>query len=260
MTLSEYIDSQASKGRYSFTIEEAMNTTDSSYTATLAALRRLIRKGFVASPYRGFYVIVPPEYRHIGCLPPEQFVPDLMKRLGIKYYAGLLSAAEFYGASHQRPQVFQVVSNKNRPAINCGKVSIKFIARKNVEKMPTIERNTPRGHIIISSPETTTFDLVGYSGHCGALSNIVTIFSELNEQLRAEEIEKIAPLSPVSWSQRLGYLFEISGNMKLTESLSDYVKTHAKDYTLFSLSSKSQETTRSSRWKLIINEFVEPDL
>jgi hypothetical protein len=58
---------------------------------------------------RGFHVIVPPEYRSLGCLPPEQFAPALMETLGMPYYAGLLSAAQFHGAAHQRPQVFQVV-------------------------------------------------------------------------------------------------------------------------------------------------------
>jgi len=45
-------------------------------------------------PYRGFYVIVSPEYRSLGCRPAEQFIPDLMEYLGEVYYAGLLSAAE----------------------------------------------------------------------------------------------------------------------------------------------------------------------
>ncbi|RLA20598.1 MAG: hypothetical protein DRQ56_02820 [Gammaproteobacteria bacterium] len=37
------------------------------------ALNRLILKGELASPQRGFYVIVPPEYQQLGCLPAEQF-------------------------------------------------------------------------------------------------------------------------------------------------------------------------------------------
>jgi hypothetical protein len=43
-----------------------------------AQLRRLKEQGLIAEPVRGFLVIVPPEYRHLGCLPAEQFVPQLM--------------------------------------------------------------------------------------------------------------------------------------------------------------------------------------
>ncbi|MCW5589375.1 MAG: hypothetical protein KIT27_06885 [Legionellales bacterium] len=38
----------------------------------------------------------------------------MMKYLDAEYYVALLSAAGFYGASHQKPMVFQVVSKKNR--------------------------------------------------------------------------------------------------------------------------------------------------
>src|SRR5204862_425249 len=78
-----------------------------SLAAVQAALRRLKRRGEIADPYRGFHVIVPPEYRRLGCLPAEQFVPQLMRVLGETYYVALLSAAELHGAAHQRPQAFQ---------------------------------------------------------------------------------------------------------------------------------------------------------
>lgn len=58
-------------------------------------------------PFRGFHVIVPPEYRNLGCLPPDQFVPQLMEHLGLVYYAGLLSAARLHGAAHRAPMVFK---------------------------------------------------------------------------------------------------------------------------------------------------------
>lgn len=47
---------------------------------------------------RRFYVIVPSEYRSLSCLPADQFIPALMKHLGLAYYAGLLTAAQYYGS------------------------------------------------------------------------------------------------------------------------------------------------------------------
>ena len=55
-----------------------------------------MKKREIAMPYQGFYVIVPPGYRSLGCRPAEQFIPDLMNYLGEYYYVGLLSAAEYH--------------------------------------------------------------------------------------------------------------------------------------------------------------------
>ena len=59
--------------------------------------------------------IVSQEFRDKGCLPASHFIPYLMEHLGEKYYAGLLSAAEYHGAAHQRTQVFQVLVARNNP-------------------------------------------------------------------------------------------------------------------------------------------------
>ena len=112
----DYVTSLAADGRYMFSSPEAQNALGVSAEAARAALHRLARQGLIASPVRGIHVIVPPEYRSLGCLPAEQFIPELMKRLGAAYYAGLLSAAQFHGAAHHRPQEFQVmVSSARRP-------------------------------------------------------------------------------------------------------------------------------------------------
>ena len=147
--LANIVDELSAKGRFSFTLKEVEALKDSSPSAIKTAIGRLQTKGRVAMPYRGFYVIVPPEYRVIGCLPAEQFIDDLMKHLGEPYYVGLLSAAEYHGAAHHRPQVFQVMVSKARRKIRCGKVLIEFIYRKNVTDVPIKERNTPAGTIVI---------------------------------------------------------------------------------------------------------------
>ena len=109
MFISDYIDALLAKGVFCFSGAEASDALGSGVIATRAALRRLRHKGEVAMPYRGFYVIVPPEYRKMGCLPANQFIPLLMDYLKEPYYAGMLTAAEHYGAAHQRPQAFQVL-------------------------------------------------------------------------------------------------------------------------------------------------------
>lgn len=81
MRAYDFISDLAATGHYSFTSRDAREALGVSADATKLALRRLARKRRIASPARGFHVILPPEYRSLGCLPPEQFVPDLMRWL-----------------------------------------------------------------------------------------------------------------------------------------------------------------------------------
>ncbi len=199
MSVSKILIDLPARGEYCFTMAVAKQLLGSSDVAVHSAIQRLRKKGDIAMPYRGFYVIVPPEYRVLGCLPAEQFIPSLMEHRGEAYYAGLLSAAQYHGAAHHRPQVFQVVTARNKAPLECGKVRVDFIARKNVKEMPTSTINTPRGMLRLASPETTAFDLVGYPRHAGGLDNVATILAELAEKLDPAELAKIAELSPVTW-------------------------------------------------------------
>ena len=125
---ASYVRKLLSRGRFTFTLKQAMDAIKVSKVATRAALRRLKEKIFLATPARGFYVIVPPEYETLGCLPADQWISELMAFYGESYYVGLLSAAELHGAAHHKPQEFQVMVLRNRRMITCGRVTIRFIA------------------------------------------------------------------------------------------------------------------------------------
>ena len=256
----KFISELTANGRYSLTTEEAVSALGSSLVATRAALRRLRQKGELAMPYKGFYVIVPPEFRNIGCLPASHFIPDLMNHLGEKYYAGLLSAAEFHGAAHQRPQVFQVIAAKNKPEIICGKVRVEFIARKNMEKIPTLDFKTPRGYLKISTSAATAFDLVGYPHHAAGLDNVATILSELAEKLDGDELRRIAELSPIAWTQRLGYLLELVGAQDKTESLAEYIVQKKPVVVPLVRSQPCRGIGSLKRWRMIVNTKVEAEV
>ena len=254
------IDDLASRGRYHFTTQEAASLLGSSVPAARAALRRLREKGRVAVPYRGFHVIVPPEYRRLGCLPGDQFVPQLMNHLGLDYYAALLTAGRYHGAAHQQPQVFQVVVAKNRPEITCGQVRVSFVARRNAGEVPTTRINTPRGYLAVSTPEATAFDLVGYSRHSGGLDNVATVLMELSELIDADALASVAGLSPVPWSQRLGYLLEQVGAVDKTGTLARYVADVVNEKTPLAPGALGDSATHDARWRLVVNAEVEPDL
>ncbi len=260
MSASKILIDLPARGKYCFTTAAVKKVLGSSDVAVHSTVQRLRRKGDIAMPYRGFYVIVPPEYRILGCLPAEQFIPLLMDHIGETYYVGLLSAAQYHSAAHQRPQVFQVVTAKNRAPLSCGKVRVEFIARKNVGNMPANTINTPRGMLRLSSPETTAFDLVGYPQHAGGLDNVATILAELAEKIDFAEIAKIAELSPLPWAQRLGYLLDLVGMSEKTEPLAEYVAAKHRVSTPLVPSEQTDDAEKNMRWQLLVNAQIEPDL
>lgn len=260
MDISTYVDGLAVRGRYHFTTAQAVAALGSSSLAVRAAIRRLREKGRVAIPFRGFHLIVPPEYRALECLPADQFVPQLMEHLGLVYYAGLLSAARLHGAAHQAPMVFQAMVADNRSEIRCGRVRVEFVARRNVTEIPTVQRNTLRGVLRISTPEATAFDLVGYPSHAGGLSNVATILSELAENIDAEKLLAEIERSPLPWAQRLGYLLERVEAPNLAAPLAEHVAAHAKEYVPLRSRKSIVRASRDSRWRLFVNEEVEADV
>jgi predicted transcriptional regulator of viral defense system len=259
MKASDYISSLAVSGRFHFTLDEAVKALGATVVATRAALLRLQHKGQVALPHRGFYVIVPPEFRRLGCLPAEQFIPQLMSHLGEPYYVALLSAAELHGAAHQRPQAFQVMLEANRRPIECGSVRVQFVARKGAEQTPVVEKNTPRGSLRVASAEATALELVGYADQCGGLDNVVSVLGELVDALDPVKLVTAASKSPIVWAQRLGYLLDLTEHADLAEVLLPLVKERAHSARL-ARSTSGKGATRSRRWKLAANVDVRAEL
>lgn len=262
MKIRQYITELATLGRHYFTNDELKaRFLDTSQKALWASLNRLKKKRRVVTPYRGFYLIIPPEYRVLGCLPPEQFIPDLMKYLNRPYYVALLSAAEYYGSAHQRPQTFQVMTSKNYPIIRCGQVKVKFIARKNIERIPVKIFNTSTGTIRVSSPEATAMDLICYVNQSGGLNRVFTILAELAEVINPEHLCKIAKMSDeTAWIRRLGYLFDQLNQKQLAAVLADSIQ--GKKLRTITLSSNVpvKRAYRDPLWKIIVDVKLEGDL
>jgi predicted transcriptional regulator of viral defense system len=255
----DYINNLAAAGRYHFTSVDARNALGVSAAATKMALHRLARQELIASPARGLYVIVPPEYRSLGCLPADQFIPELMQRLGLAYYAGLLSAAQYHGAAHHRPQEFQVMLAKPRRPIRCGKVRVTFILRKGLKEVPTQDFNTPRGTIKVSTPEATAIDLVGYHHHIGGVDQVATILSELAERIDPEKLVAAAQTAPLPWAQRLGYLLDRIGAADKIAPLYAHVSKMARQSVPLLPAAPGKHAPRDGKWKLSINTDVEAE-
>jgi len=255
----DYITGLAAGGRHHFTSEEAQAALGVSPAAAKLALNRLSKQGAIASPARGFYVIVPPEYRSLGSLPADQFIPALMKRAGLGYYAGLLSAAQYHGAAHHRPQEFQVMVAKSRRSIVCGSVRVAFMVRKRLTEVPVTSLNTPRGTIAVSTPEATAVDLVGYHERAGGLDNVATVLSELAQKIDPDKLLTAAQTAPMPWVQRLGYLLEHVDAASKASALRPYIQKHAHQSVPLLPAALQNAAKRDDVWRLRVNVDVEAE-
>jgi len=255
----QYVDQLATAGRYSFTRRDAQLALGVSASAAVLALNRLAKQGLLASPARSFYVSVPPEYRSLGCLPAEQFVPDLMKWLERPYYVCLLSAAEFHGAAHQRPQALQVFLEGQRRPLVCGRVRVTFLVRKRLRAVPVQLVDTPRGGVLISTPEATALDLVGYALQAGGLNSVATVLSELAERIDAQKLAEAAKAAPVVWAQRLGHLLQRVGAADKTGPLEEHVRAHARAATPLAPGTAFRTKLRDAVWKVYVNTTMEAE-
>lgn len=258
-TAAAFVDALAAGGRYTFTTGQLQAELGISPRAAQASLRRLRTRREIATPLRGFHVVLPPEYRGLGCLPASHFMHDLMQRSGLPYYAALLSAAELHGAAHHRPQVFQVMVPAPRHPIRCGQVRAEFLMRANTSEIPATTVNTPHGVLRVSTPEATAFDLVGYVHRCGGFDPVVTVLSELADHLHARKLAEVAMFSPVSWSQRLGAILDVLGRSSLTAILARWVEEKDADPTRLLSDHPVEGTPWDPRWRVHLNADLEPE-
>ena len=262
MKAYSYINEMAASGEFYFTTQDLVKKLHLSASSASAMINRLRAKKEVATPYKGFHLIIPPEYRALGCLPPEQFIHDLMDYLKTPYYVTLLSAAQFYGAAHQKPQVFQVMLPKARARIHCGKIAIDFSARKNMQDLPVRQFKTPKGYVNVSTPELTALDVANYPLRSGGLNNVVTVLEELAESIEQKallELVKMIDITPQL--QRLGFFLEAIQQEDLASIVEEELAQRRMNQALLVPKIESHDESKiHPRWKIIINETWESDL
>lgn len=265
-TFEAYIKHIRQQGKSYFTSAQAIFDLQISPGTFRKGVHRLKLKGDVISPARGLYVIVPPEDQLTGSIPAEQLVPILMNYWKADYYACLLTAAMYHGASHQKPQVFQVMTTRRSPPVICGMIKIDFIYKKSLDALPIAQRVVRTGYLNISSPELTTHDLFLYPHHAGGLNNIATVLSELIEAINTGKLlEYAVAINQKAWLQRLGYILDSieTEDAALKEDLIDKLLTYFRkihlDYIPLAPDVPFTGCSRNQKWKIIENATIESD-
>jgi predicted transcriptional regulator of viral defense system len=261
--LEDFINELRSNGRYAFSLPEVRSKFEQSDEAIKKALQRLKKKKEIAIIRNEFYVVITPEYRSKGILPPSLFVSELMKFLEKDYYVGLLSAAAYYGAAHQQPQSFSVITMKpSLRNIDNDNLKINFYIKKEWAKSDIVQRKVDTGYINVSSPELTALDLINYFEQVGGLNRVATVLEELCESIDADKMLDLAKrFSPITAVQRLGFMLEEILNMRdLSEPIKDYLKTVNYFPVLLRPQKIKPEMITGNDWKVVQNLEIETDL
>ena len=265
--LSAYLTDQMASGRIVFTRDQALRELGLGRRAFLDAAERLQRKGQLASPRQGFYVIVPPQFSSWGGPPPSWYIDDLMRYEGRPYYVALLKAAELHGIAHQAVMAFQVITDKRLPDIRLGRSRISFHFRKSMQDVSAsiLSRKTDTGTLSLSSPELTALDLVRYPRAAGGIDNIATVLMGLSAAVDAEKLASLSSAFERAAIQRLGFLLGYLGYENLAGPLRNAICGQKLTWVeLDSQEIKSMDfapatVERNKHWRVTVRRFPEID-
>lgn len=229
------------------------------------ALVRLVRGGVIASVHKGFFVVIPTRYKMTGVVPPLFYMDALFRYLKRPYYASLLTAAKIWGASHQMAQSEFVTTIK--PAITTSKAKnplLNWVYRSHVPEKLVCVRNGEGGVIRYSSAEFTLLDLVQYAHLVGGLSAVATVLADLTEAVDFTRCDTKVLFDAVKGRvvQRAGFILEdILGEKDCADALYEAYRATGTALLWTDLRPGAKDAPQGSnlRWKIKINEKVEPD-
>lgn len=265
MSIADWIERLAPSGRYTFSKEDVRKAFPLMSATTIAtSLHRAVAGGRVFSPCRGFYVVVPEEYRLWKAVPQEVYLDRMMQYLQRKYYVSLLSAAERHSAAHQAPMGFQVMveppvlRDKEREGY-----AIRYAERREIPMTYVQRLEVPAGWLNVSGPELTAVDLVAYQEHIGGLTRAATVLEELSLKLDFTKLDadflKVAS-APVF--QRLGYLLD---RVLEEEAIADGLLALMKSGSMkmkavpLRLGASADDAEVDKKWKVVVNQEIEID-
>jgi predicted transcriptional regulator of viral defense system len=258
LSLEHWIDGLQSRGKYSFLRTEALGDSGLSAQAASKAIQRAVKSGRLIQPKEYFYVIVPLEYRSAGAPPMSWFIHDLMAAMKLPYYVGLLSAAALHGASHQQPQVSQVLTDRSVRPIMAGRARVEFFASKYIGQSATMDVKTPTGFMKVSTPETTIVDLVRFAKSAGHLDHVALVIADLAGSVESNRlVSALRVVNDVPNTQRLGYILDLLRRRKLSEPIYDWVERRVERLQPLRPGQPIRNARENRRWRLLINAPLE---
>jgi predicted transcriptional regulator of viral defense system len=259
----DWVNHLLAKGKFAFALHQfRADFPEQSDIAHKFAMKRLVDKEQIISIHKGYYLIIPPQYRSKGILPPALFLNAFMQELDRPYYLALLSAASLHGAGHQQPQEFFVVTGfpVMRPMKKKG-LKLNYISKKEIPAALLDTRKTEARYLKISNPALTATDLIQYAKRVGGINRVATVLAELADSIQTSSFDNhLLQHVPVTALQRLGYLLDkVLDNQPLANALYMALQNH--NAPLFRIPLKASAPGKGfvtdEKWKVILNIEIE---
>ena len=260
--LAAFVDQRQREGRYTFTEAEFASRSPQSPAARRQALWRLERTGRIVRPMpkHGFFVIVPHEFHSMGSPPISWYLDALLRHLDLPcYYVGLLTAAQWHGATHVPVQETQVVVPRQLRPMRAGRERIRFFTKSDAAATAVETQSNEAAAVRVSTPEATAADLVRYMQAVGGLNAAATALAELGPRLGAAKLRAVLEREgdPAA-AQRLGHILESVGAGRAATSLGGWLaRVHPRVRPL-DPRAPAENVPRDARWNLWVNAKVEP--
>lgn len=265
MKLSEWIRHREITGKPCFSFSDVAKVfTEQTEQILLNSLSRYVKKKRLALVSRRFYCIIPPQYALTGIVPPSYYVNQLMTYLGKPYYVSLLSAATFWGAAHQRPQQFSVMTTYPRYSRSSARNNLLlWFYRTEIPETFLLHKNTETSSVKYSNAELTALDLIQFEQHIGGLSRASTVLSELLDYTDFNGAHKeLFKFTTIATVQRLGYIVDniIEDKEQADVIFNELIQFNDNfRYCWLSTRHAKSKTAADSKWKVYINAQIEPD-
>lgn len=265
MSIANWIENREMTGFPTFSYKEVCASFPALSARVVSnELHRMGKLKRIQSVHKGFYTVVPVQFKDRGIVPPYNYIGQLMAYLGKPYYISLLSAGVLHGAAHQRPQRLSIMTEPPRITFSPNSNGQLFWGyRTEIPKNLLCQTNSDTGAILYSNAELTATDLVQYCHLIGGLPSAATVIMELVEKTDfSKNGDKLLKCTTYPTLQRLGYILDnILDNQEQAAPIEDLLQPYFKKlkYRPLSADRPTVNAKKVPRWKILINQDIEPD-
>jgi hypothetical protein len=219
-----FIDAKLAGGVDSFSLSEMTEKTGLSVVAAKNQLLRLKNAVTRVSPRQQYFLIIQPEHRSIGAPPVERWLDDYFKWLDRPYYLALQSAAGTFGSNQQAIQETQIITDIPRREMIIGRIRLRFFMKSGIKKTLTQQLPDAYAPLIVSTPESTAYDLIRYSHEIGGIERAAETITPMLPLIKAKELRSVLDAEDeVATAQRLGFVLETLGATVLSNMIKDWL-------------------------------------
>lgn len=217
------------QARYLFSPEEFAKLTgrQGRSVSTRSALMRLSTAGRIVLALKRptKWLIVPAEHSHYGAPPVDWWLHDCLEAVEPSYYLALLSAARHWGSAHYARQTTQVMVGTRRSPQQVGQLRVEYTFKAEVAGTPVVVVKGAVSKLRVSTREATLLDLLRHQSTVGGLEAIVRVAHDFRDKLVPTELVRaLDAMGQTSVAQRLGLVFEVLGQSRMSGVVREWLK------------------------------------